>query len=232
LADNVLNHIDKCLLIGNDFTLSTFPFKFQNKIVKVPVSGAFLNRTKKQLEFVPKEKEFLWFFGPGLIHKGLDLVLEVFAKNKDLVLNVVGFVDSEKDFCKIYQKELSEMPNIKVHGGLKPSSEKFWNIISKCFCFIAPPCSEGMSPSVVTCLQLGLFPVISRETDVCLPKKCGVFLETCSIEEIEKAVFYAYNLDDCSIINQISKTQDFALREYSRENFSKVMKQELIKVLN
>ncbi|MFA5074960.1 MAG: glycosyltransferase [Candidatus Babeliales bacterium] len=231
LFDRSLKFADYCSLIGNDFVLNTFPKKYKDKITKVTVSASKLEYIKSKESYVSEKREFLWFFGSGAVHKGLDLVLEVFSKNKNLVLNVVGAVEKEKDFWNIYQKELTEFENIKYHGYLEPNSEKFLKILKNLFAFIAPSCSEGISPSVATCLQLGLFPIISRNTGMNLPENCGIYLENCSMEEIEKSIFKAFNLDEYGLKNQIAQCQSYALGEFSRENFSKNMKNFINKVV-
>ncbi|KKP24473.1 MAG: Glycosyl transferase group 1 [candidate division TM6 bacterium GW2011_GWF2_28_16] len=220
LFDRSLKFADYCSLIGNDITLNTFPTNYINKITKIPVSSSRLNFIKNKQKFVPEKREFLWFFGGGAVHKGLDRVLDVFSKNHDLILNIVGGIINEADFCMLYSKELFDSPNIRYHGFLHPSDEKFIDIISNCFCFIAPSCSEGISPSVTTLMQIGLYPIVSKNTGVDLPLNCGYFLEDSSVEEIEKVVYEVYNLSNQKLEDEIFKIQEFALREYSRKNFT------------
>lgn len=210
---------DYCLLIGNNFTKNTHPEEYKNKIHTITVSGSHLTRIKNYDEFVPSQREFLWFFGTGAVHKGLDLVLEVFAKHPEMVLNVIGFISDEADFMQIYKHELS-LPNIRVHGGLKPSSEKFWHIVKNCFCVVAPTCSEGISPAVVTCLQVGLYPIISRQTGIDLSANLGILLHDCSIDEIESAVITAFSADETFLAKQISAVQAETLKRYSRQKFT------------
>ncbi len=42
----------------------------------------------------------MWFGSGGMIHKGLDLVLEVFARMQEYHLHICGPVHHEEDFCK------------------------------------------------------------------------------------------------------------------------------------
>ncbi|MBD3272740.1 glycosyltransferase [Candidatus Dependentiae bacterium] len=232
LFDRSLRFADYCTLIGNDNTLQTFPQKYINKITKIPVSSSVLDYKKTKNYFVPEKREFLWFFGGGAVHKGLDKVLDVFSKHKDLILNVIGTVQNEKDFCHIYKKELFETPNIKYHGYIKPSDKKFIDIIKNVFCFIAPSCSEGISPSVTTCLQLGLYPIISKNTGISLPNGFGYYLINSSVSEIEKIVLDVYSRKKEELEKQILFIQKYALEKYSRENFTKSMTGFIKRVVN
>ncbi len=227
-----LRQADFCLLLGNEHTLNTYPAEFRDKISLVPVSGSYLGKSiKSPSDFVPDDREFLWFFGAGAVHKGLDLLLEVFARNKHLVLNIIGNISNEEDFFQIYEYELNYLSNIKYHGWLIPSSKKFRRIINSTFCFIAPTCSEAISAAAVTCLQAGLYPIISRDTGISLPLDCGVYLETCSINEIERFVHKVHSFPNPFLSSQIHETQKFALVEYSRRRYSEVMSKFILEAL-
>jgi len=153
---------DYCSLIGNKHTLSTFPKNIRKKISLVTVSSSRLNFVKNETNYT-NSREYLWFFGSGCVHKGLDLVINYFLVNKDKKLNIVGNVTAEDDFIKAYGMYLNK-ENIRYYGYLTPENEKFKNILRKCFAFISPSCSESISTSVVTCMEAGLYPIISIDT--------------------------------------------------------------------
>lgn len=223
---------DACSLLGSSYTLDTYREEFRHKIQLVTVSASKIGSSvKAEQDYVPTKREFLWFFGGGAVHKGLDLLLEVFARCRNYTLNIVGNPDSERDFLKVYAHELTELPNIKLHGYLKPDSARFKEIAKDVFCFIAPSCSEGVSPAVVTCMQIGLYPIISYDTGVSLPAGCGIYLETCSIEEIESAVLDAYQMSNANLVAQISQTQRYALSQFSKEKFRDEMESFIVKAI-
>lgn len=230
LLNRSLEIADYCSLIGNRHTLSTYSETYHPKFTCI-TGTASSSYIKNSLNYVPREREFLWFFGGGAVHKGLDIVLEVFARNPHLTLNVVGNYLSEADFTAIYRRELTELPNIKAHGYLMPTDHRFKEIVDRCFCFIAPSCSEGMSPAVATCMQIGLYPVISRDTGISLPEGVGKYLELCNEEEIEEIITSLASARISSIREEIAETQRFASTEYSRERFSKTMREHLRQVL-
>jgi len=211
-----------CSLIGNEQTLSTFPEKYRKKITPVPVSGSVLARHRDRHEIAASSREFLWFFGLGAVHKGLDLVLDVFARRQDLVLHVAGPVDQEADFMAAYGAKMSA-PNIRVHGWIDPASKKFVELLKDVFCFIAPSCSEGTSPAVITCMQFGLLPIVSRACGVTLPPNAGIYLESLCEAEIERCVHQALSLSVEAVTRQTLACQSWALRSHSREAFSRAM---------
>jgi glycosyltransferase involved in cell wall biosynthesis len=121
--------------------------------------------------------------------------------------------------------------NIHYHGYLLPSSKKFQALLKDVFCFIAPSCSEGISPSVATCLQSGLYPIISHDTGIVLPGKCGLYIEELSTTEIEKLVLTVIAMKDFEIIHQVQMTQTDALHRFSRSVFQQQMEKFIINTL-
>lgn len=227
-----ISQADACTLIGNQHTLGTFPAKYHSKIRTVTVSATPVLRPKRADNYVPLERGFLWFFGSGAVHKGLDLVLEVFARNPHLTLHVVGSVFSEPDFVRIYRKELLETNNIHYHGFLPARSSAFADILDQCFCFVAPSCSEGISPAVATCLQAGLLPIISQDVGVTLPDDCGVTLERCDVDTLEEAVLSCFATSSEALERQIRSSQALGMKMFSREAFSQAMEGALRAELN
>lgn len=231
LFERSLRLADCAALIGTDFTLSTFDSQYRQKIECIPVSASFLPNIKNESNYISKERDSLFFSGFGAVHKGLDLVLETFAQNKNIRLHVVGNIASEKDFLNIYKKELLSCDNIIYHGPLSPSSDKFMAVVKKCISFISPSCSEGLSSAVVTCLQLGLYPIVSKENGSIFPQDSGIILQSCSISEIEHAVNKVFYMKNDILIEHIKKCQSYALSEFSRENFKYKMKTFLEKTI-
>lgn len=230
-----INIVDKSLgvaeiitIVGNSHTVKTFPDKYQNKIDCIPVTSSKLKFIKEEKDYLPKEKEFLWLAGFGAVHKGLDLLLDVFSQHPEWTLNVVGSVENEKDFVNSFKKELYETPNIKYHGFLSPSSDEFINITKKCFCYINPSCAESTSTASITALSVGLYPLISYDNGIDLPNGCGIYLKDCSIEEIENAIEKIITTEEKDIKKQIKDTQEYILKTFSRENFTKIMTETLL----
>lgn len=230
LAERSLHCAHACSLLGNEYTLKTYPEKYRDKITLIPVTGSHLTRVKMTTEMAPKKREFLWYFGAGAVHKGLDLVLEVFSKHPEWMLHLVGNAPHEPDFYMAYKDYMSR-PNVKVHGHVIPGSVKFRDICRDVFCFIAPSCSEATSTSVVTCMQMGLYPIVSYQTGVDLPLTCGSYLERLDVETIEGAVFAVRDLSDEEIVRQVTCCQSYALNFHSRPAFTEAYSHFLATIL-
>jgi hypothetical protein len=210
---------DHCLLAGNEVTLSTYPESLRSKMTLVSPTISWPLYLKRVEEYAPTEREFLWLGGIGAVLKGLDLVLEIFGRHPEWTLNVVGSVADEGDFLKLYNRELFECPNIRLHGHLQLASREMEMIARRCFAFVSPSASEGMSTSAAACLAMGLFPVISRECGIDLPQGAGTVLQTCSLAEIEYALAETYALPDIALQTAISILQPLALEQFSRPRF-------------
>lgn len=209
---------DAISLIGNDITRSTYPRSVRDRIRLVPVTGSYLGSVRDPIDCEFK-KEFLWFAGPGSVHKGLDLVLEVFSKLPDFVLHLVGTYDRESDFVSAYNRELYHMPNIKSHGYIDPSSAKFREVTRSVIGHIMPSCSEGISPAAVTCMQYGFVPILGVNVGIDLTPDIGRLLYDCSLSEIENAVKEIGSLDRKDIVEMVVKAQQHSKAHFSQEQF-------------
>ncbi|MEI7776222.1 MAG: glycosyltransferase, partial [Verrucomicrobiota bacterium] len=153
-----------CLLIGNAWALSTYPNSEQSKIhMTNVVTSARALPTDSQIASKPFGNEYLWLFGGGAVHKGLDLTLEAFAAQPQLKLHVVGNLENELDFLKEYRRELFGTQNIKYHGFLRPNSPELQQLLNASTYSVAPSCSEGMSTAVAFTTANGLVPIHTRE---------------------------------------------------------------------
>ena len=225
-----LDIADKIYLNGNDFIRDTFPEHIKDRIISMDNIAGNLNGKVSLRKHIPEKRAFLWHAGSGAIHKGLDLCLEVFARHPNWELYITGDFKREGDFLRAYEKEL-RLPNIHNHGWLVVSSDRFRKIVSDCIAFILPTCAESQSSAAVTCLSLGLYPIISRESGVDLPENCGLYLDSLTIADVEEKIEQLLSMNDADILEQISVIQQDALVRYSRERFRKVMTEHIERAL-
>jgi hypothetical protein len=97
-------------------------------------------------------------------------------------------------------------------------------ILDRCFCLVVPSAAEGMSTSVLTCLQIGLYPIVSRENGVTLPPGHGIVLDDCEPESIRDAISRVYTMSSDTLRVQIETIQNEALLLYCRENYLRQMR--------
>ena len=154
----------------------------------MPISQPFLYPYPAGKDFTAARRRFLWFGSGGLLHKGLDRVLEVFAALPDFELTVLGPIDREPEFERAFHRELYETPNIHTHGWIDVASPEFLALALRHLALVYPSCSEGQNGGAVTCMHAGLIPVLSRESGVDLAPEYGIELASCSLEEIRGRV--------------------------------------------
>ena len=223
---------DACSLIGNAWTRGTFPAELRPKITCVPVSATMPALVRDLHTIERAGRAFLWFFGSGAVHKGLDRVLEAFAREPSLELHVVGNIADEHDFIEAYRHELFALANIHWHGPLDPGGAAFAHVLARCSFVVAPSCSEGTSPATATALKAGLYPLVSRATGIDLPDGCGRYLESCTVEEITSAAREVAALGDDELLRQIARVQRHAVETYSRPAFAATMEAYLADVID
>jgi glycosyltransferase involved in cell wall biosynthesis len=216
-----VEHADYLTLLGNEFTQSTY--SYANKpIFTLPVPTPNTYSPNYNKDFNKCRNNFLWLGSGGLVHKGLDLVLEIFSGLPDYHLTVCGPLDDpgESDFRNEYFHELYELPNIHTVGWVDISSKQFTDIASNCVALIYPSCSEGQAGSVITCLQASLIPVISYESGVDV-KEFGIILKESSPCEIEDAIKCISSKQHQELEEMSRKAYEYASSIHTKENYLK-----------
>lgn len=185
-----IEHAHYATILGNDFTIGTYSYAGKT-MYPIPVSTSVLYPWPSDKDFDAVRKSFLWFGSGGLVHKGLDLLLDAFADMPDYHLTICGPLGArgkEKDFEQAFHKELYETPNIHTVGWMNIATTRFVDIANKCIALIYPSCSEGQAGCVITCMHAGLIPIASRESGVDVEKAAGAMLKSCSVEDIKDAL--------------------------------------------
>ncbi|HUP41790.1 MAG TPA: glycosyltransferase, partial [Thermoanaerobaculia bacterium] len=179
-------HADAVTVLGNEFTAGTYAFAGK-PMYRVPISNPFPLPFPEGRDLAAARRRFLWFGSGGLVHKGLDLVLEAFAGAPELELTVCGPVAREPAFERAYWRELHRTANIRVAGWVDVAAEAFRELARSHLATVYPSCSEGGGGSVVTCMHAGLIPVVTREASVDVAPEYGVVLEEASVEGVRRA---------------------------------------------
>ena len=211
---------DVAIMLGNDATLSTYP-KVNKRIEHIPLSTTHIYPSPKDRDFEKVRKNFIWFGGAGLAHKGVDLVLEAFASMQEYTLTLVGKIDPADPFVQAYKREMYELPNIKTIGWLDPGSVKFKDICAKSLGLVYPSCSEGCAGSVVLCMHAGLIPIVSRESGVDTGS-FGVTLRDNSVESIREVVRTLAKASVSELQKRAADSWSYARANHTRDRFAQV----------
>lgn len=180
-------HADALTILGNEFTAGTYAFAGK-PMVRVPISSPYLYPFPEGKDFEACRRRFLWFGSGGLVHKGLDLVLEAFAGLPGHHLTVCGPIARERDFELAFWRELYETPNIDTVGWVDVAGPAFRALAASTLGLVYPSCSEGGGGSAINCMHAGLVPVLSYEASVDVAPEYGRILEESSVAGVRRAV--------------------------------------------
>jgi glycosyltransferase involved in cell wall biosynthesis len=224
-----IEYADYISIIGNKFTKSTFAYS-KKTLTQIPLSSTSLYPSPENKVFNKVRNNYLWIGSSGMVHKGLDLVLEAFSEMPEYQLTVCGPVKNEKDFNTLYFKELYQTKNINCVDWIDTASKEFEGIINSCIGLVYPSCSEGQAGSVINCMQAGLIPIVSFQSGVDVDD-FGTILRDCTIEEIKQAVRNLSSQPDTILQDKSRRTWEYARQNHSRERFSKTYNDFVEKIL-
>ena len=209
---------DVITVLGNEFTQETFA-GFGKPIHHVPVSVPRTYDWPEGKDFEAARNHFLWFGSGGLVHKGLDLVLEAFAGLPDLHLTICGPMRGEPDFEREFWTELYATPNIHVHGWIDVASEDFLDLARRVGGLVYPSCSEGGGSSVYTCMHAGIVPVINREVSVDLDPSFSLELSDVSVEGLRETLleFAGFPASELDVMSKAAWL--FARQNHTKRRF-------------
>jgi len=213
------SYADHIVVLGNEYTMGSF--QFTNKpITRIPLSSAYEFNYPKERNVSLTKKNFLWLGSLGMVHKGLDLVLEAFAKMPELSLTVCGSAQKEEDFFRLYKKELLYTPNIHFHGWIDMASEAFSNIARTHAAMIYPSCAEGGAGCVIHCMHAGLIPICTKEASVDLDD-FGILIKEGSVEGVMEAARQFSLLSAKQVEERARASYEHARTHHTRGIFEK-----------
>jgi glycosyltransferase involved in cell wall biosynthesis len=218
-----IEHADCATMLGNDFTRSTYRYAGK-PIYPVPLPSNVTFPWPQDKNWEECARTFLWLGSGGLVHKGLDLVLEAFAAMPDFRLIVCGPVEQEPDFRRAFHRELYRLPNIETVGWVDTASQQFRELTRRTVAMVYPSCSEGQCGGVITCMHAGLIPIISCESGVDVDD-FGLLLQSSSIGEIQTAVREISRLPRERLEQRARCAWETARKTYTRENYARVYRE-------
>ncbi len=223
-----MEHADFVTVLGNEFTMETF--RYANKpIYRVPISSTTYPWPEDR-DIDACRRNFLWFGSTGFVHKGLDLVLEAFAKMPEFHLTVCGPIDQDRRFKEAYHSELYERPNIHTEGWVDVEGLRFLEITRNCIGVIYPSCAEGGGGAAITCMHAGLIPIVSYEASVDVAD-FGIILQRSTMEEIQAEVRKVTEMSSDECRRRTRLAWEFARRHHTRETFAAAYKTSIEEII-
>jgi glycosyltransferase involved in cell wall biosynthesis len=214
-----IENADCATVLGNDFTMGTYQFAGK-PLYPVPVTSVALFPAPKAKDYEACRRRFLWLGSDGMVHKGLDLLLEAFAGLPGYELTVCGPVEEERDFVRAYRRELFETPNIRTTGWIDVQGLPFREVAANHLSLVYPSCSEGQCGAVITCMHAGLIPIISYQSGVDVEDHYGVVLRECTVQEIRQRVCELAETPAHALKEMALRTWEYARSHHTLENFA------------
>lgn len=218
LPNRAIEHADCAITHGNAFVRDTFGYA-NKPIYTMPQIEHVMYPYPEDKDYEICRKSFVWLGSGGFVHKGLDLVLDAFSQMPDYQLYICGPLEEEKDFEKVYYRELHETPNIHTVGMVDVTGPQFNEITEKCIGLIYPSCSEGGAGSVIHCMHAGIIPIISKESGIDV-HDFGLMLSDCSVESIKFSLQTISNLSNEKLKYMTSTAWEEARANHSKDRFA------------
>lgn len=222
---------DFAIILGNKISSNTFlsfnpKIRFTNQnLFYFDVCNIDLNHKN----FEVAKLNFIWFGSNGLLHKGLDILIDYFSTRKDITLHICGASTTETKFFEHYK---SNYENILYHGFVDIHSEKFKLLMNECASCIFPSISEGSSPSVLNVVANGgLIPIISKYASLDV-LDWGYLLEEADENSLSKIIDHFLALKNQAIFKMAQAAQSHVRRHYTLENYKQQLKENIKSILS
>lgn len=220
-------HADYLTYYGTQFQKNSFSEKPEKILLNVcSLQGDIPTFEKKNFE--KARNKFILVGAGGMIHKGIDLVIEAFAEMPEAEIYIAGTLDSEREFWTWVKPTIEAHPNIKPLGWVDVTSQEFNDIANSCIGVVFASCSEGGPASVGRVLFNGLIPIVTRASNV-RAETLGYLLEGSTaqelIESIKQRVREVMSLPEQELTQKSEAVRAFALEHHTREAFTQSFKQ-------
>ena len=221
---------DQLLLIGGPTESITYKKYSDIPIKNINVSFLKIHDFEeiiKNKNFSEARHNFLFFSGGGMIHKGLDLLLEVFSKQEKYHLHICAPIEAESKFKNVYKKELLDNNYIHNHNFIKLDSKEFRSMIEKCAFVILPSCSEAMPTSVVNVIgNGGLIPILPNSASINIGE-LTIPIKELTVEEIEKSIEFSSKYAPEELREWSKKVGSLVNKNYSIEEYTENIKKSI-----
>lgn len=209
-------YIDDLIVLGE-----TFPFDEEKFNVHSIKPSGMLNKNYilKKRNLDSSKNNFLWFGSNGAIHKGLDLLLDIFKKRDDIYLHVCGLNNKDRSILKIPKR-----PNIFDYGRIDVNGDLYLNLVNISSFVLLPSCSEASSTAVLTCMRHSMIPIIMEKTGFDYLKNLVFLLNDYKLDYLESSIDLYRSYSNTEIDYLHTKIFDYANENFSLEKYNRNFK--------
>ena len=173
-------------------------------------------------------KNFLVLGTDGFVHKGIDLLLEVFAKHSDWNLFLCGS-NIKKTIKKLKYPAIPA--NIHDCGFVNVYSDSFLRYVETCTFILLPSCSEASPTAILTGMCHGLLPIIMNGQGMDEMDEYCYYFENYDLASIERKLNEVIELSQDECIDRAYKVMDYARNKFTLENFQREIYHALSSIL-
>ena len=183
----------------------------------------FVNRFEKK-----KKENFLMLGTAGFVHKGADILVEVFERHPEWQLFLCGH-----DIPENLKKLGHSTPPVNVHdcGYIDVKGREFLELVQKCVYILLPSCSEGTPTAVLTGMRHGMVPVVSRDAGMEFAEQYCFFFEDYKIESIEQKIVQATQISMEQLKQKSNEIFQYANEQFTIEHFTEQLYHALAEIL-
>ena len=215
---------------GTDLQINSFDKK--PKKIQLNISSVIIPTTRKK-NIAKARNNFLWLGGGGMLHKGMDLVLEAFAKMPRANLYIAGGMEDEPKFWGWAKTIIATHENIHYLGFMDVASRQFEEVANECIGIVYASAAEGGPGSVAQALHFGLIPMVTPSSLVraeILGYSIDGSTDTEIIRSIIERVRSVMNLPEHELRQKSDAVREFALRYHTRSAYTESFEQLLDRI--
>lgn len=165
------------------------------------------------------KNRFLWFGSAGLIHKGVDLLVDAFRQLPQYSIDFYGLSPMELPLFNQIKAD-----NTVNCGCINVQSEAFIGEVVHRHCFLLfPSCSEGMSTAVATCMAHGIIPVVTRECGFA-EHEAILIIDDWHVDALKRKVIELSQMNDDQVLHLRRKAYSYARQTFSLRIFNDTFK--------
>lgn len=220
-----INIADYGILFGNEYTSRFFSFPEGNLYLLEPTGLFNKDYSFTQRNCIESRKNFIWFGSYGAIHKGLDILIDVFSELPEYHLYICGLSRRERRLFTINSKNIHDLGFVRVDTPL------FIQLVNCCSYIILPSCSEGMATSVLTCMNHGLIPIITRECGIDL-HEWGIFIDNYRVEAIKEKIKQCATSDPDTLKRDHQQVYDYSQKKFNISRYSRDFRNIIMNILS